>query len=72
MTLSEYARLVGDLTGYDGEIVFDTSKPDGMFRKIVDSSKINTLGWKPKTPLREGIRLTYEWYLNNIGSGIRG
>jgi GDP-L-fucose synthase len=72
MPISEYARLVGEITGFKGEIVYDTSKPDGMFRKIVDSSRINALGWKPKTPLREGIRLTYEWYLKNIENEIRG
>jgi GDP-L-fucose synthase len=72
MPISEYARLIGEITGFKGEIVYDTTKPDGMFRKIVDSSKLRALGWKPKTSLREGIKLTYEWYLKNIGSGIRG
>jgi GDP-L-fucose synthase len=72
MPIAEYARLIKEITGFAGEIVYDTAKPDGMFRKIVDSSKLRALGWKPKTSLREGIRLTYEWYLGNIESGIRG
>jgi len=64
-TITEIAQMVKDVTGFQGEIVYDTSKPDGMFRKIVDSSRIRELGWKPDVMLREGIALTYDWYLEN-------
>jgi GDP-L-fucose synthase len=52
--------------GFNGEIEYDTSKPDGTPRKLMDVSRINALGWKYKTELREGIVLTYNWFLNNF------
>jgi len=61
-TITEIAKMVKDVIGFKGEIVYDTSKPDGMFRKIVDSSKLRALGWKPEVSLHEGIALTYKWY----------
>jgi len=67
-TIAEIAQIVKEIVGYQGGIVFDTTKPDGMFRKIVDSGKIRALGWKPETTLREGIKKTYEWYLQNCVS----
>lgn len=51
--------------GFAGEIVFDTSKPDGTPRKLMDSSRILALGWKPKISLDEGIAGSYRWYLKN-------
>ncbi|MCL1891098.1 MAG: GDP-L-fucose synthase [Coriobacteriia bacterium] len=65
-TIAQIAQLVKDVIGFQGDIVYDTAKPDGMFRKIVDSGKIRALGWKPKHTLREGIELTYNWYVRNI------
>ena len=64
-TIAEIAGFVKNIVGFDGSIVFDTTKPDGMFRKIIDSGKIRALGWKPKTSLIEGISLTYNWYSHN-------
>jgi GDP-L-fucose synthase len=61
-SIAEYAQMVKEISGYKGEIVFDTTKPDGMARKIMDSSKIRKLGWKPEVALNEGIRRTYKWY----------
>jgi len=60
LTVRELAALVCEVLGYDCELVFDPTKPDGTPRKLLDSSRINRLGWTSKVPLREGIRLTYE------------
>jgi GDP-L-fucose synthase len=60
LTIREIAELVCQALDYECELVFDLSKPDGTPRKLMDSSKINRLGWKATTPLREGIRLAYE------------
>lgn len=61
-TIAEIAATVKEVVGYSGELVFDASKPDGMPRKVLDVSKLDALGWKPKTPLREAIAETYAWY----------
>jgi len=72
-TISEIAQIVKEVVGFRGEIVHDTNKPDGMFRKLVDSNKINTLGWKPSVNLSDGITKTYEWYVKNLAEGnLRG
>lgn len=60
--IQELAMLVSAVVGYDGRIENDISKPDGMLRKLLDSSKINAMGWKPKTDLRTGIELAYKYY----------
>lgn len=65
-TVMQIAEMVKNVVGYDGNITTDPSKPEGMFRKIVDSSKINILGWKPSTNIETGLRLTYKWFLENI------
>jgi GDP-L-fucose synthase len=63
LTIGELAQLVADVVGYKGRIVYDKSKPDGTPRKLMDVSRINNLGWKYKTSLKEGIEKTYEWFL---------
>ena len=65
-TVMQIAEMVKKVVGYEGEILTDPSKPEGMYRKIVDSSKINALGWKPSTNIEEGLKLTYQWFLDNI------
>lgn len=65
ISMHELAMLIKKVVGYDGDIVFDTRKPDGMMRRIVDSSKITALGWKRKTDLQTGIQSVYDWYLKN-------
>jgi len=65
VTIAEVAALVGEIVGYRGGIVFDRSKPDGTPRKLLDVSKCDALGWRAKTPLGDGIRATYAWYLEN-------
>lgn len=62
--ISDLAMLVRQIVGYEGEIRWDTSKPDGTPRKRLDISKIKSLGWQPKITLEQGIRMTYNWYLS--------
>ncbi len=65
LTIKELTELVAKVVGFEGEIKWDTSKPDGTPRKLLDVSKLEELGWKYKTELEEGIRLTYEDFLSN-------
>ena len=62
IAIKELALLVKDVAGFTGGVEFDTSKPDGAPRKLLDSGRLRALGWAPKTSLDEGIRRTYEWY----------
>jgi len=66
ISIKELAELIKVITGYQGELIFDHSKPDGTPRKLLDISRIERLGWTSKTPLREGIESTYKWFLKNI------
>jgi GDP-L-fucose synthase len=65
VTINELALLIADIVGYKGKIVYDSSKPDGTPRKLMDVSRINNLGWKYKTLLKDGIEKTYKWFLEN-------
>lgn len=65
-TIREISETIKNIVGYNGELRFDTSKPDGMFRKVLDVSRLNELDWKYKIEFEEGIRLTYSWYLDQI------
>lgn len=62
LSISELASLIADVVGYKGKTIYDTTKPDGTPRKLMDVSRINHLGWKYKTELRDGITKTYEFY----------
>lgn len=66
IAISELATLVAEVVGYEGDIVWDTSKPDGTPRKLLDVSRIKSLGWEPLIDLRSGVTSTYEWYLENV------
>jgi GDP-L-fucose synthase len=63
VTIARLAEIVGEVVGYEGEIVYDSSKPDGTPRKLVDVSRINGLGWRASIGLEDGVRRTYQWYL---------
>ena len=65
LPIKELAETVAEVVGFTGSIEWDTSKPDGMPRKLLDTSRINALGWAPKISLRDGLASTYEWYLAN-------
>ena len=62
VTIKELAETIKDVVGFDGKIVWDTNKPNGTPRKVLNVNKMKLLGWEPKIGLREGIELTYQWY----------
>lgn len=64
VSIGEFAQLVAEIVGYRGKLVFDTSRPDGPPRKLLNVSKLSALGWTAKTPLREGLRAAYEDFLD--------
>lgn len=68
LTIAEFAKKVATVVGYDAEILFDASKPDGTPRKCTDTRKLNALGWQPSIPLDEGLAMTYRWYLENVAA----
>lgn len=70
LTIGELANLAREVTGYSGEIVYDTSRPDGTPRKLLDVSRLFGLGWRPKIGLREGMQSTYEWFLANETAAV--
>jgi GDP-L-fucose synthase len=69
LTIKELAELVAELSGFNGELAWDTSKPDGTPRKVLDVSKAKALGWEPKISLREGIASTITWYKDATAKG---
>ena len=71
ISIGDLATLVADVVGFSGNIVYDTSKPDGTPRKLLDVSRLSALGWKPNIPLRDGVTDTYRWFLDQ-GSAKRG
>lgn len=66
VSIRELAELICDVVGFDGELVWDKTKPDGTPRKLLDVSKLTKLGWRPTIPLHQGIAQTYDWFLKNI------
>lgn len=68
LSIREVAELVAEVVGYQGKLVQDTSKPDGTPRKLLDVTHLNNLGWKAQTSLKDGLKKTYAWYLDNIDS----
>jgi len=66
LSILELANIVKECVGYKGQIVWDSSKPDGTPRKLLDISKIKSLGWSPKIRLTDGIKRTYKWYKENV------
>lgn len=70
VSIRELAEMVRRIVGYDGEIAFDASKPDGTPRKLLDVSRLHDLGWKARISLEDGIRTTYEWYVRNAAAAV--
>ena len=66
VSIKQLAYLLKEISGFEGDIVFDPSKPDGNPKKLLDLDKINSLGWKSSTSLKVGLKKTYQWYLDNI------
>ena len=69
VSIRELSALIADAVGYDGEIIWDSNKPDGAPAKLLDSARLNAIGWRAATPLREGIRRTYDWYRHDRHQG---
>lgn len=69
VTIRELAETIRDVVGFQGDLTWDTSKPDGTPRKLLDVSRLHGLGWKAKIGLCEGIERTYRWYLDNVAQG---
>jgi GDP-L-fucose synthase len=70
LTIKELAAVISDLTGFKGEILWDTSKSDGTPRKVLDVTRVQKLGWAPKISLRDGIQSTIDWYKENSELGL--
>ena len=70
-SIKELAQQISEIVGFKGEIEWDTTKPDGTLRKLLDSSRFIGLGWRPVTDIKTGIKITYEWYVSNIQNRIR-
>lgn len=68
LTIAELAELIKKIVGFTGEIIYDTTKPDGTPRKLMDVSRLHNLGWNHKTSLEEGIKKTYKWYVELLNS----
>jgi len=66
LPIAGLADMIREVTGYEGEVVYDAGRPDGTPRKLVDVSRINALGWQASIPLREGIAATYAWFLEHV------
>jgi GDP-L-fucose synthase len=69
-TIKSLAQLIAKVVGYQGSIIFDTSKPDGTLRKLLDVSKLETLGWKSSVSLEQGLKDTYQWFLEQDAKDI--
>lgn len=69
ISIRELAELVCEVVGYEGEIAYDTTRPDGTPRKLLDVSKLRSLGWEASIPLREGLERTYAWFLETTPAG---
>jgi GDP-L-fucose synthase len=66
VSIADLARAVADAVGFAGSLQFDASKPDGMPRKLLDTSRLQSLGWRARTPLADGLRATYAWYRDSL------
>jgi GDP-L-fucose synthase len=67
ITIAEFAEQIKRCVGFEGRVVYDRSRPDGMPCKLLDSSRIQAMGWKATTKLEEGLKLYYDWFLSNQG-----
>ena len=66
ISIKDFAQLIKKIVGFRGKIIFDKTKPDGVYKKVLNTEKVNKLGWNPETSLESGLRKYYKWYLKNI------
>ncbi len=71
MSIAELAQAIARLTGFTGRIVYDTTKPDGAPRKLLDTSRLAGMGWKARTPFLDALQATYAWYLKSRDGELR-
>ncbi|MFH0839994.1 MAG: NAD-dependent epimerase/dehydratase family protein, partial [Candidatus Omnitrophota bacterium] len=67
-SIKELANVISETVGFKGKIIYNTDKPDGVKQKLLDSTKINSLGWNPKVSLKQGINITYNWFKEHRGA----
>lgn len=72
VTINELAHKIALVTGFTGRISFDTTKPDGTMRKLMDSTRLRDMGWSPRVPLIDGLHSTYRWFLDNHTAALMG
>jgi GDP-L-fucose synthase len=65
LSIRDLSETVADVVGFKGELFFDTTRPDGTPRKLLDCTRLHAMGWRPRTPLRQGLEVTYRWFLEN-------
>jgi len=65
LTIKELALIVAEVVGFSGKLIFDPSQPDGTPRKLLDVSRLNSMGWRSRVPLKEGLKMTYDWFLSS-------
>ncbi len=65
LTIRELSEIIARVVGFEGRLIFDKTKPDGTPRKLMDSSKLKLLGWKPQIKIEDGLKLTYDWFIKN-------
>jgi len=70
LTIREIAMVIKSVVGYRGELRFDTSRPDGMPKKLLDSSRLLAMGWQPKTSLISAVKVTYQWFLQSLSRQV--
>ena len=66
LSIAELVNIISDVVGFNNEIYFNDDYPDGTPRKLLDVSKLKSMGWKPNISLKDGIKSTYEWYLSTL------
>jgi GDP-L-fucose synthase len=71
IAISELAEMIGSIVHPNATLQFDTSKPDGTPRKLLNVDKLHNLGWKHSTDLRDGLERTYDWFTNNLESALK-
>ena len=67
-TIRELAETIAEVTEFKGSLVFDKTKPDGTPRKLLDTARLNALGWQPEIDLRHGLQMAYDWFVDNQGA----
>jgi GDP-L-fucose synthase len=71
LSIRELAEMVKKVVGFGGELIYNASKPDGMMRKVLDSSRLREMGWKPRTSFQAALSATYDWFLHGESQAVR-